>query len=189
MKCLDFKVIIHLPEKRGPTVQREQCFCRRPSDGVTFFIPCVYKQGHFCLLPYVALCCCSNYFQSYSPTRLKQVQQQIWRQTVKVLALSHSFFWLFLVVQRIFLGCCKAQNSIAVASYLPMRVEQLQDGKSCFSQTFLQLFFSVSGWTEKEREKSFRLISSASFGRDKLLGYCFCPFSSSLLFDLQLCIV
>ena len=55
MKCLDFKVIIHLPEKRGPIVQ-QQCFCRtRPSDGVTFFIPCVYKQGHFCLLPYVML--------------------------------------------------------------------------------------------------------------------------------------
>ena len=124
---------------------------------------------------FVALCralrCSFHYFffQSYSPTRLKQVQQ-IWRQTVKVLALSHSFFWLFVVVRNFSLA---AKHRIGGRAFCPWE----QSNSKMESPVLAKLWFNFFSRLQlnREKEKSFRLISSASFGRDKLLGCCFCP--------------
>ena len=105
---------------------------------------------------FVALCralrCSFHYFffQSYSPTRLKQVQQ-IWRQTVKVLALSHSFFWLFVVVRNFSLA---AKHRIGGRAFCPWEQSNSKMESPVLAKLWFNFFFP-SPAEQRERKKAF----------------------------------
>ena len=134
---------------------------------------------------FVALCralrCCSLhyfFFQSYSPTRLKQVQQ-IWRQTVKVLALSHSFFWLFVVVRNFSLA---AKHRIGGRAFCPWE----QSNSKMESPVLAKLWFNFFSRLQLNREKEKKLSVNffCKFWQRQIAWLLFLPSSSSRPFIL-----
>ena len=122
-----------------------------------FLFFCVYKQGRFCLC---ASPTCSHEIEAQedSASRAQPKERpsaQIWRQTVKVLPLSHSFFWL-LVLYNI-LGLLQSSFSVAICPWEqeqpPTTPSKMESPTLCFSQTFLQLFFPAPGLQKPEEKK------------------------------------